>query len=54
MIDSRILTCVVALGHPGDTPADWRCTLTGLVVCSEHRRRYEQRPDLGPYRWERT
>lgn len=52
-MNDRTPVCVVELGHPNDTLAEWRCTLNGLKVCSHHRRQYDQRPDLGPYQWER-
>jgi hypothetical protein len=51
--------CVVEVGHvpsrerrAGSDEGTWRDALTGMVVCDRHRSQYDERPDLGPYKWE--
>lgn len=47
-----VAVCVVEVGHPLGTPATWvNELLPSLVVCDRHRSQYDERPDLGPYRW---
>jgi len=48
------VTCVVEVGHPAGTPADWvDLNQPTFKVCDRHRRQYDERPDLGPYVWVR-
>lgn len=48
-------SCVVEVGHPPGTPAEWVDALhPSLTVCERHRCQFNERDDLGPYDWRET
>lgn len=49
-----VRACVVEVGHPRGTPAEWidETGSGGLAVCDRHRRQYDE-SDLGPFTWTR-